>query len=102
MVRFTYLTEVLTDTGPSIWLDMLHKGIRLEFRPETVQFMGVSDRAASLVGLILGCLLLIPVVVLVDAVWLAALLPFVYGLAVRAVGAALIKAWMRLRDLVAS
>ncbi|HEY2931073.1 MAG TPA: hypothetical protein VGK99_04950 [Acidobacteriota bacterium] len=67
IVRFTFLNAPTSDK-PSLWLDILHKGVRLKFRLAQTQFLGVPQPAAALVGAALSLVVLAVVVSLVDSV----------------------------------
>ena len=102
VVRIDYLNSALTEEQPSLWIDIVHKGVQLQLRVPHNVFMGVSQPHAALVGSALGLLVIIAVVFLVDAVWVASVICMMYGLAVLVPGAACIKSWHWLRDLLGS
>ena len=98
VLRLTFLNAALGEKQPSLWLDVLHKGLRLKFRVVHNEFWGVPQPAAALLGTAVGFVFLAVVIGLVDTVWLAATLSLLYGLVVLVPGALLIKAWRRFRD----
>lgn len=98
LVRFTFLNAAKTEKQPSLWLDIVHKGVKIKFRVAHNKFMGVPQPSAAIVGSVLGFLLLAIVIALVDTVWVAALLSLIYGLLVLVPGALAIKLWHWLRD----
>ena len=100
VVRLTFLNAASSDRPPSIWLDILHKGVKVKFRVAHDQFLGTPRPAAALVGAALGVPFLAVVIAIVNTVWIAAALSFLYGLLVVVPGAFSIKLWRWLRELV--
>lgn len=98
VVRLTFLNAASGGKQPSLWLDILHKGVRLKFRVAQTEFLGVPQPAAALVGAALGLILLAAIITLVDTVWVAATVCFLYGLLVLVPGALSIKCWRWLKD----
>ncbi len=98
VVRLTFLNAASTDKQPSLWLDILHKGVKLKFRVAQNQFLGVPQPAAALAGAALGLVVLGIVISFVHTLWIAALLCLVYGLLVLVPGALAIRLWRRLRE----
>ena len=101
VVRLTFLNAASSDRQPSIWLDILHKGVKVKFRVGHDQFLGTPRPAAALVGAALGAPFLAVVIAFVNTVWIAAALSFLYGLLVLVPGAFSIKLWRWLRELAA-
>ena len=102
VVQLTYLNEASAGKELSLWLDIVHKGVRLKFQVAQSIFMGVPTPAAALVGSALGVAFLPIVIWFIDVVWLAAVLCLAYGLTVLVPGALMIKFWRWLRDLFGS
>ena len=100
VVRLTFLNAASSDRQPSVWLDILHKGVKVKFRVAHEEFLGTPRPAAALVGAALGVPFLAVVIALVNIVWIAAALSFLYGLLVVVPGAFSIKLWRWLRELV--
>ncbi len=98
LIRFTFLNSAKTENQPSLWLDIVHKGVKTKFQIAQNKFMGVQQNTAALVGSILGIFLLVAVVIMLDVVWIAAIVSFLYGLFVLVPGALLIKLWQKLRN----
>ena len=98
IVRLTFLNAAKTEQQPTLWLDVLHKGVKLKFRTPQTEFFGVSQRSAAIVGASSALVFLGIVVVLVDTAWLAAVVSLIYGLVVLIPGALLVKLWRWLRD----
>jgi hypothetical protein len=98
VVRFTFLNNPRAQNSPSIWLDVLHKGVRLQFRVPRSEVLGVPQPSAALVGATL-CLALIAVIVSVtDSVLLAGLWGLTLGFFAQLPGALAIKLWRFLRE----
>ena len=91
-VRLTFLNAAKTQTQPSLWLDILHKGIKVRFGVADNQIFGVSQQMASLVGSILGLVVVGVIILFVPSIWIATVIAFVYGLFAQAPGAYFIKA----------
>ena len=100
VVYLSFLNDATPGKVPRIELEVLHKGVRLEFRMNQQQFMGIPLPSATLVGVTLGTLVLLGVILLTDGSWFAASLSFVFGLVVRVPGALAIKAWRWFRDRI--
>ena len=98
-VSLTYLNAARTEQQPTIWLDILHKGVKTKFRVAQPEFLGVPRFSAARVGSVLGIVVVALVIATVETLWLAAILSFLYGLLVLLPGAASIKLWRRFRDL---
>ncbi len=97
-VRLTFLNAASSDRQPSIWLDILHKGVKVKFRVAHDEFLGVPRPFAVLAGAAMGVPLLAVFTAIVNSVWIAATLSFLYGLLVVVPGAISIKLWRRLRE----
>lgn len=100
VVRLSFLNAASSDKQPSLWLDILHKGVKLKFRVPPKEFLGIPQPAAVVVGAAIGCIFLGLVIWLVNTVWIAALLCLLYGLLVMLPGALAIKLWSKFRDLL--
>lgn len=100
-VVLTYLTTVPNPTdGPAVWVDMLHSGVTLRFRPSLPQIHGVPVRMALPVGLV-ACLAVIVLVSLSGArTWLAAAICMVAGLIAQSIGAALCRVAKFVRQII--
>ena len=92
VVRLTFLNAAKTQEQPTLWLDVLHKGVKLEFGVAQNQILGVSQPMAALVGSIEGLIVVAGIVVFVPCVWLAASVAFVYGLSAQVPGAYTVRA----------
>ena len=98
-VRFTYLNATSTPQQPTIWVDILHKGVKTKFRVPQPEFLGVPQYSAELVGVVLGIAVVAVFIATMETLWLAAALSFLYGVLALFPGAIVIKLWRRLRDL---
>lgn len=98
VVRFQFLNSAKTQNPPSIWLDVLYKGVRLRFRTRQNEIFGVPLPVASLAGVVLGFVLVGLIITLVKTVWIAALCSLIYGLVAQTPGAWIIRIWRKLRD----
>lgn len=97
-VRFQFLHAAKTQSQPTIWLNVLHKGVRVEFRVPQQEILGVPRPMATLMGLIVSIILVGFVIAFVKPVWVVAVSSLICGLLVVFPGAAIIRAWRRLRN----
>ena len=100
MVRWTFLNAAKDLKAPALWVDVLHKGVRIKFRAVPQQFWGVPQPAAVLAGSLLGVGVLAATIRYVPSLVLAALISMVYGFVVLIPGALLVRFWRWTRDLV--
>ena len=98
VVRFQFLNAAKTQNQPSIWIDVLHKGVRLRFRAPQNEIFGIPRPMASLAGIVLGFVLAGFIIILIKTVWIATLCSLIYGLMAQTPGAWIIRIWRRLRD----
>lgn len=92
VVRLTFLNAAKEQTQPTLWLDILHKGVKLKFGVAQKQILGVAQPMAALVGSLLGVLVIGVIVVFIHSVWLASIIALVYGLFAQIPGAYAIRA----------
>lgn len=87
-VVLTYLTTVPNATdAPAVWVDTLHPGITLQYKPNIPQIHGVPVRIALPVGFSI-CVVIVLVLSLVGVrPWLAASISAVVGLIAQSIGA---------------
>jgi hypothetical protein len=100
VVRFHFLNAARTQNPPSIWLDVLHKGVKLRFRVAHPEVLGVRLPLAALAGVISGFVFVGLVVAFVPSVWVAAICSLLYGLVAQIPGALLLKLWRLLREFI--
>ena len=74
VVRVVYLNDARTDHQPSLWIDIVHKGVKIELRAPHTIIMGVSQTHALLVGSALGLLVLGAVIWFIDTIWIASII----------------------------
>ncbi len=98
MVRLQFLNAAKTQAGPTIWLEALHKGVKVKFRPARNEILGVPQPTAVWVGMTLGLFFLGFVIKFVHILWLATFFAFIYGLFAQIPGILLVKAWRWLRE----
>jgi hypothetical protein len=101
VIRLSFLNAAKTVDTPSIWLDVLHPGVRLKYRVVPQQFLGVPQPAAALVGTLLGIIVVPLIVATVATPWIVAALSFLYGVIVLLPGVLVLKLWRWLRDTLA-
>ena len=100
VVRVSYLNAARTELQPTLWMDIVHKGVKAKLRVPHNVVMGVSQLHAVLIGSALGLCVLSAVIWFIDALWVASVICMVYGLVVMVPGAVCIKTWRWLRDLL--
>ena len=100
IIRFNFLNTAITQNQPNIWLDILHKGVKLKFGVAHKKILEVPQPTAGWVGLIIGLFVVGAVVYLSHTVWLAAILSFVYGIFAQIPGALAVKAWRWLKNML--
>ena len=98
VVRFQFLNAAHTEAQPSIWLDVLHKGVKLKFRVSRNEILGVPQPTAAISGTVLGFIFIGFVIVYAENIWTASLAAFLFGLFAQIPGAYFVKAWRRIRD----
>lgn len=98
VVRFHFLNAAKTEKQPTIWLDVLHKGVKLKFQVPQNQVFGIAQPQAALVGAILGFILVGIVIALINTVWVAALCSLLYGFIAQVPGALTVRGWRWLRE----
>ena len=96
-IRLVFLNSAVSDNSPTIWLDVLQKGVKVKFRAPRVQFLGVDQPQAALVGSVVGLLITLVLLLFVPSVWVVALCAFVVGLIAQLPGVWVIKSWRKLR-----
>jgi hypothetical protein len=100
IVRFTFLNAARFGHPPTIWLDIVHPGVKLEFRVAHNQIFGVSQPMAALIGCLLGFAVLAVILSFVHTLWLAAVISLTYGFFAQIPGAFAIRGWRRLRQVL--
>lgn len=99
IVRVTILNAPTGESQPSIWLDIVHPGVKVRFCVAHQQILGTPQPVAALVGAGLGIPFLLIVVNLTDISWVVGLLCLIYGVFVVFPGVYCIKVWRWLREV---
>ncbi len=100
-VEFTFLTTAPgSQNGPSVWADLVHPGVKLEYRRLEPEILGAPTKLALPIGLIVCLALLVLVSVFVAHVWTAALIMLVAGLIVQSLGAAAYRSYRFLHRIL--
>lgn len=100
VIRFHFLNSATSDNQPSIWLDILHKGVKLKFCIPQNEILGVAQPSAAFTGIALGFIFVIGLIVLVKTVWIAAMAALIFGLFAQLPGAYAVKVYRWLRDVI--
>lgn len=97
----TYLTTVPAGgQGPAIWLDMLHEGVKVQYRQVVPQVHGVPKRLAISVGLVVCVSVLAVASVAFTEPWAAAAVCMIFGLFAQSIGAFVYRGLRLLKALV--
>lgn len=97
-IRLDFLNAAKTQNHPTIWLDVLHKGVKVRFRVTQPQTLGVPQPVAALIGIVLGFILLGCIIAYVQTIWLAALVALIYGFLAQVPGALVVRGWRRIKE----
>ena len=100
-IRFTYMTNVVSDTPPAIFLSCQKAGVRVKYKQPyqpVWHLWGVPLAEAGFAGTVIGTLVWLAVISSISTLWLAALLCLVAGLLGNVPGAAVVKCYRWLRD----
>ena len=97
---FSFLTVPHGANSPSVWMDLNHPGVKLQFRVGQNQHLGVPVPHAAGVGILLGVAFLYGVLALEPTPVLAAVASFLYGLIAQTPGALLLRAWRWARRMI--
>lgn len=100
VARLTFLTMPATDQNPNLWLDIVHKGVKLKFQVSQVEFLGIPQRSAALAGAALSAIVYVFAIWLIDSVWAAAGLCLLFGLVAVIPGALLLKLFRHIRSWI--
>lgn len=98
IVRFHFLNAAKTQAVPTIWLEALHKGVKVKFRPARNEILGVPQPTAVWVGMAIGLVFLGIIIKFIHILSLAAFFAFVYGLFAQIPGVLAVKIWRWLRE----
>ena len=100
-IRFMYMTNVVTDTDPAIFISCQKAGVRVKYKQPyqpISHLWGVPLVEAGLAGILIGTLVWFLVISSISTLWLAALFCLVVGLLGNVPGAAVVKCYRWLRD----
>lgn len=100
VVRLTFLNAPRTDKPPTVWLDVVHKGLKVRFRVPQAQILGVSRSTAGWVGAVMGVVVLVIMISLSKSVFVVGVLCMLYGLVAQLPAALVIRLFRRLRRLL--
>ena len=98
VIRFHFLNAAQTQDQPSIWLDVIHPGVKLKFHLPGNQILSVPQPIAASIGALTGIVVLGLIVWFAKTVWVGAVAAFVYGLFAQIPGACLVRLWRKIRD----
>ena len=99
-IRFTYMTNVLSDANPAIFISCQKAGVRVRYKQPyqpVWHLWGVPLVEAGFTGVVIGTLVWLLVISSISTLWLAALLCLVVGLLSNVPGAAVVKFYRWLR-----
>lgn len=99
VIRFSFLNSAQYQKQPSIWIDILHKGVKLEFRISHSKVFGVSQPLAALVGLLIGIFVVVLINFNINSIWLATSITFIYGLIAQIPGAFTVRICHKLKQM---
>lgn len=99
-IRFQYINISQSEKQPTIWLEVLHPGVVLKFRPPQNQIFGVSQPMATLAGILLGLLFTTLLYAYCPYVWLIAFGSLFFGFIAQVPGAYAIRAFRQVRGWI--
>lgn len=97
-LRFELLNAPHTKEEPTVWLDILHKGVICKFQAPSLQIMGVPQPTVIWAGITVSALGVSAIVALVENLPLVAFLSLAIGWSSAFSGAHTIKLYRRIRD----
>ena len=98
VVRFHFLNAAPTPNQPSLWMDILHRGVKLRFHVPPNEILGVAQPIAAVFGIVLGFVFVGVLITYMQTVWIAALSSLTFGLFAQVPGAYAFKIWRWLRN----
>jgi hypothetical protein len=101
ILRFEFLNSALPDQQPTIWVDVLHKGIKCKFRIAKNMVFGIPQNEAAITGTIVGLFAVILIIIFIKSIPISAILSFIIGLIVIIPGAYVVKILRKIRDVLA-
>jgi hypothetical protein len=91
VVRLTFLNAARGQTQPTLWLDILHRGVKAEIGVAQSQILGVAQPTAAWAGLLTGFVVVAAIISSVQTLWLGVVIAFVYGLVAQLPGACAVR-----------
>ncbi len=91
LIRLVYLTESKTAEQPTVWLDLVHKGVLLRFRIPKPEFLGVPTNSAAMSGLVVGIFLIPLLMGYVSNIWILTYASFGLGAFAMVLGVVVLK-----------
>ena len=101
VIKINILNSAISEELPAIWLDIIHKGVKLKFREPQNMIFGLSQKSASIAGTILGLISLSFIITFAKNIILASISAFFLGWSAILLGALLFKAWYQIRQWIA-
>lgn len=99
-VLLTYLTTTPNTEGPSVWLEVLHQGVRAQYKPLVPQVHGVPTKVAAAVGLAASLGVFALASLMLAEPWAAALVCLLVGLFAQSVGAFAYRVFLFFKGLI--
>ena len=96
-IRFTILNIPMGIDNPTLWIDILHKGIRVRHDASRKEVFGVSQNLAAIYTIIFSAIFLALIVSYIDTTWIAAILCLSFGLVAQLPSVLAIRAYRRIR-----
>lgn len=97
--RFSFLNSTHDpNSTPTIWLDVIHKGVKCEYRVEPQIFWGVPQPLSTLIGIIIGFVIVVIMLRFISNPWTASMISFLIGTLVLVPGAIALKSYYWARD----
>jgi len=100
-LRFEFLNSAISTRQPSIWVDVLHKGVKCKFRIAQNMIFGVPQKDAAIIGAIFGLIAVVLIIIFINSVLISAFISFIIGLFVVIPGAFTVRIFRKIRDLLA-
>jgi hypothetical protein len=101
ILRFQFLNAAKSEEQPTVWLDVLHKGVKCKFQGPQTEILGVPQSEAVIAGTLVSLIAIGLVITYVTSLPFAALLSFLIGWLVLVPGAYTVKGLRKVRDLLA-
>jgi hypothetical protein len=100
VIRFNFLTATTTTQQPAVWLDIVHKGLKLKFHVKPKQIFGVAQNSAGWIGTVFSFIFVGILISFVDSLWIVALSSVVCGLLAQLPGVGIIQVWTGFKKMV--